>query len=126
MDYADDKLYSDLAAEAIEGWHALNERRGRPLYHEDGFLVLTSHPLESPAVERQSYDLLREAGWPLERLDSGSVAERFPLWNAEHYTDGYYNPRGGGPKRGRRCRSWRWRQRARVSKYVRGSRRRRY
>ena len=40
MDYADDKLYSDLAAEAIEGWHALNERRGRSLYHEDGFLVL--------------------------------------------------------------------------------------
>ena len=72
MDYADDKLYSDLAAEAIEGWHVWNERRGRPLYHEDGFLVLTSHPLESPAVERQSYDLLTAAGWPLERLDSGA------------------------------------------------------
>ena len=100
MDYADDKLYSDLAAEAIEGWHALNERRGRPLYHEDGFLVLTSHPLESPAVERQSYDLLTAAGWPLERLDSGTVAERFPLWNAEHYTDGYYNPRGGWAEAG--------------------------
>ena len=100
MDYADDRLYSDLAAEAIEGWHALNERRGRPLYHEDGFLVLTSHPLESPAVERQSYDLLTAAGWPLERLDSGTVAERFPLWNAEHYTDGYYNPRGGWAEAG--------------------------
>ena len=95
MDYADDELYSDLAAEAIEGWHALNERRGRPLYHEDGFLVLTSRPLEEGAVERQSYDLLTAAGWPLERLDSTSVAERFPMWNAERYTDGYFNPRGG-------------------------------
>ena len=100
MDYADDQLYSDLAAEAIEGWHALNERRGRRLYHEDGFLVLTSHPMESPAVERQSYDLLTAAGWLLERLDSGALAERFPLWNAEHYTDGYYNPRGGWAEAG--------------------------
>lgn len=100
MDYADDKLYSDLAAEAIEGWHALNERRGRPLYHEDGFLVLTSRPLEAGTVERQSYDLLTAAGWPLERLDSGSVSERFPLWNAEHYTGGYFNPRGGWAEAG--------------------------
>ena len=100
MDYGDDKLYSDLGAEAIEGWHVWNERRGRPLYHEDGFLILTSHPLEQGAVERQSYDLLTAAGWPLERLDSKSVADRFPLWNAEHYTDGYFNPRGGWAEAG--------------------------
>ena len=100
MDYADDTLYSDLAVEAIEGWHALNERRGRPLYHEDGFLVLTSHPLDEGVVERKSYDLLTAAGWPLERLDSSSVAERFPMWNAGHYTDGYFNPRGGWAEAG--------------------------
>ena len=100
MDYGDDKLYSDLGAEAIEGWHIWNERRGRPLYHEDGFLVLISHPLEGGVVERQSYDLLTAAGWPLERLGSAAVAERFPLWNAEHYTDGYFNPRGGWAEAG--------------------------
>ena len=100
MDYGDDKLYSDLGAEAIEGWHVWNERRGRPLYHEDGFLVLTSHPLEGGVVERQSYDLLTAAGWPLERLGSAAVAERFPLWNAQHYTDGYFNPRGGWAEAG--------------------------
>ena len=95
MDYGDDKLYSDLGAEAIEGWHVWNERRGKPLYHEDGFLVLTSLPLEPGAVERQSYDLLTAAGWPLERLNSELVAERYPQWNSQHYTDGYFNPRGG-------------------------------
>ena len=72
MDYADDKLYSDLAAEAIEGWHLWNRRRGRPLYHEDGFLVLTSHPLESPAVERQS---LRPAH--RRRVASGAAGLQF-------------------------------------------------
>ena len=95
MDYGDDKLYSDLGAEAIDGWHAWNEKRGRPLYHEDGFLVLTSNPLELPAVERQSYDLLTAAGWPLQRLNSETVAEMYPQWNSEQYTDGYFNPRGG-------------------------------
>ena len=95
MDYGDDRLYSDLGAEAIEGWHVWNDWRGRPLYHEDGFLVLTSNPLELPAVERQSYDLLTDAGWPLQRLNSETVAERYPLWNSQHYTDGYFNPRGG-------------------------------
>ncbi len=95
MDYGDDKLYSDLGAEAIEGWHIWNERRGRPLYHEDGFLVLSSLPMEAGSVERQSFDLLTAAGWPLERVDSDSIARRFPFWNAEHYTDGYLNPRGG-------------------------------
>ena len=100
MDYADDKLYSDLAAEAIDGWHVWNERRGKALYHEDGFLVLTSAPLEGDVVERQSYDLLTAAGWPLQRLNSESVGERFPLWNSEHYTDGYFNPRGGWAEAG--------------------------
>ena len=95
MDYGDDKLYSDLGAEAIEGWHVWNEKRGKLLYHEDGFLVLTSAPLEPGTVERQSYDLLTAEGWPLQRLNSESVGERFPLWNSEHYTDGYFNPRGG-------------------------------
>ena len=95
MDYADDKLYSELAAEAIAEWHVWNERNGTELYHEDGFLVLTSEPLEGKTVERQSYDLLTAAGWPLERLGSETVAERFPQWNADHYIDGYFNPRGG-------------------------------
>ena len=95
MDYGDDKLYSDLGAEAIDGWHAWNDERGKPLYHEDGFLVLIGRPLEPGAVERQSYDLLRAEGWPLERLNSEIVAERYPLWNSNHYTDGYFNPRGG-------------------------------
>ena len=95
MDYGDDTLYSDLGAEAIEGWHLWNERRGRPLYHEVGFLVLTSLPMEPGAVERQSFDVLTAAGWPLQLLNAETVAERYPAWNSGHYSDGYFNPRGG-------------------------------
>ena len=99
MDYASDQLYSDLAAEAIAGWHDWNRRattpHPRPLYHETGFLVLTSNPMHPGTVERQSYDLLTAAGWPLERLDSAAIARRFPQWNTARYTDGYLNPHGG-------------------------------
>ena len=100
MDYAGDQLYSDLAAEAIAGWHEWNGRRGRPLYHETGFLVLTGRPMDPGTVERQSYDLLTAAGWPLERLDSAAIAARFPSWNAARYIDGYLNPRGGWAEAG--------------------------
>ena len=100
MDYAGDQLYSDLAAEAIAGWHEWNRRRGRPLYHETGFLVLTGRPMAPGTVERQSYDLLTAAGWPLERLDSAAIAARFPQWNAARYIDGYLNPRGGWAEAG--------------------------
>ena len=100
MDYAGDQLYSDLAAEAIEGWHSWNRRRGRPLYHEDGFLVLSSQPVDDGSVEGQSFGLLTEAGWPLERVDGGDVARRFPFWNSGRYSGGYFNPRGGWAEAG--------------------------
>lgn len=104
MDYADDRLYSDFAAEAMAGWREWNRRRdaGRqgPLYHEAGFLVLTSGPMEGGSVERRSYDLLTAAGWPLERLDSAAIARRFPLWDAGRYIDGYFNPYGGWAEAG--------------------------
>lgn len=105
MDYADDRLYSDLAAEAMDGWREWNLRREtgrgpRPLYHEAGFLVLTSRPMEVGSVERRSYDLLTAAGWPLERLDAAAIARRFPMWDAGHYTDGYFNPYGGWAEAG--------------------------
>ena len=95
MDYGSDRLYSALAAEAIEGWHEWNARWGRNVYHEDGFLLLASQPLDQGGFERDSYDVLTGEGWPLQRMAPGAIAERFPGWNANHYVDGYLNPRAG-------------------------------
>jgi glycine/D-amino acid oxidase-like deaminating enzyme len=95
MDYGADRLYSLLAAEAIEGWRQWNDRWGREVYHEDGFLLLSSHSLDQGGFERDSYETLTGEGWALQRLEPGSIARRFPGWNAEHYVDGYLNPRAG-------------------------------
>lgn len=95
MDYGADGLYSSLGAEAIEGWHRWNARWGRDLYHEDGFLLMTSVPMASGSFEQDSYSLLTERGFPLEKLPAGDLASRYPHWNADHYIDGYFNPRAG-------------------------------
>ena len=58
MDYGGDGLYSSLGAEAIDGWHSWNACWGRDLYHEDGFLLMTSLPMASGSFEQNSYNLL--------------------------------------------------------------------
>ncbi len=95
MDYGADGLYSSLGAEAIEGWHRWNACWGRDLYHEDGFLLMTSVPMASGSFEQDSYSLLTERGFPLEKLPYGDLASRYPHWNGDHYIDGYFNPRAG-------------------------------
>ncbi len=100
MDYGADGLYSDLAADAIKGWRLWNARWGRDLYHEDGFLLMTSVPMAAGAFEQDSYNLLTGRGFPLERLDPGDLARRFPNWNSEHYIDGYFNPTAGWAEAG--------------------------
>ena len=95
MDYGADGLYSSLGAEAIEGWHRWNACWGRDLYHEDGFLLMTSVPMASGSFEQDSYSLLTERGFPLEKLPYGDLTSRYPHWNGDHYIDGYFNPRAG-------------------------------
>ena len=95
MDYGDDGLYSSLCAEAIEGWHRWNAGWGQELYHEDGFLLMSSVPMAAGSFEQDSYSLLTQRGFPLERLSPGDLAGRYPHWNSDHYIDGYFNPRAG-------------------------------
>ena len=100
MDYGADGLYSSLGAEAIDGWHAWNQRWGRDLYHEDGFLLMSSVPMAAGSFEQDSYRLLTGRGFPLERLAAGELAQKHPHWNADHYIDGYFNPRAGWAEAG--------------------------
>ena len=94
MDYGTDALYSRLGAEAIAGWQQWNARWGRPLYRQDGFLVLSSRPIDA-APEGDSLRTLTAEGWPVERLDSPTIRLNYPQWNFDRYTDGYFNPNGG-------------------------------
>ena len=100
MDYGSDRLYSLLAAEAIDGWHRWNADWGRELYHEDGFLLLASQPMSEGGFEADSFGLLTGEGWPLRQLDGAEIARRFPGWNSARYIDGYLNPRAGWAEAG--------------------------
>ena len=100
MDYGADGLYSTLGADAIEGWHRWNAGWGRDLYHEDGFLLMSSVPMAAGSFEQDSYTLLSSRGFPLEKLSPGDLSSRYPHWNAVHYIDGYFNPRAGWAEAG--------------------------
>jgi len=95
MDYGDDAFYAELGERAIHGWHAWNRHWESPLYHEDGFLLMTREPMLPGEFEAEGFRLLTERGVPVERVDRATLELRFPAWNGANYADGYFNPRAG-------------------------------
>lgn len=100
-DYGGDELYTAMAETALTGWNLWNERWGEALYHQDGFLVLSTDRLQAGRFEYDSLALLERRGHRLERLRADERATRFPAWSVEHYPDGYFNPRAGWVESGR-------------------------
>jgi sarcosine oxidase / L-pipecolate oxidase len=100
-DYGGDALYTAMAERALAGWDRWNERWGEPLYHQDGFLLLSADPLEPGRFEHDSLTLLEQRGHRLERLHADERATRFPAWSLGRYPDGYFNPRAGWVESGK-------------------------
>lgn len=100
MDYGTDAHYTAMMEEALRGWDAWNSRWDETLYHEDGFLLLSSGSLRPGGFEHDSWTLLRARGHAPEGLDAAAVAARFPDWSAR-FPEGYFNPRGGWAESGR-------------------------
>lgn len=100
MDYGADELWTELGRRSLTRWREWNRESGEPLFHEDGFLVLTRAPMQPGGFEFESFQFLARLGEKLERLDSAAVAKRFPAWAADKYPDGYFNPTGGWAESG--------------------------
>ena len=100
MDYGSDRFYHELAELALEGWDRWNRDWSRPLYHEDGFLILAPAPMAPGGYEYESYTVLRARGYTPERLDARSDSGRYPEWNLTRYPDGYLNARAGWAESG--------------------------
>jgi len=101
VDYGADETYTALAERAREGWLRWNEELGEELYHEDGLLMLAQGAMARGDFTYESYHLLQKRGHELQRLDAETIARRYPAWNAQLYSDGYYNPKGGYAESGR-------------------------
>ena len=103
MEYGTDEEYMDMALDSLEGWRAWNEVFDRPLYHETGFLILTSEPLEYDfeSFAGASYINLLKRGYHSDRLNPQLIAAMFPAFNSEVYHDGFFNPIGGYVESGR-------------------------
>lgn len=100
LDYGADAFYCQLMETALTRWRTWNRGWSRPLFHEVGFCVLTSAPLERGTFEGDSFALLSQRKHPLIRLDGAAIAARFPAWRTGRYVDGYVNPRAGWAESG--------------------------
>jgi glycine/D-amino acid oxidase-like deaminating enzyme len=97
VEYGTDEQYMDMALDSIEGWRVWNTGFERPLYHEVGFLVLTTEPLEYDfeSFAGASYVNVLKRGLQVDRLNPQLIAAMFPAFNSEVFKDGFYNPTGG-------------------------------
>jgi glycine/D-amino acid oxidase-like deaminating enzyme len=101
MDYGADELYTAMCEPALAGWNDWNTRWKSPLYHEDGFLLLTSGAMEPGGFEYESFGVLQRRGHAPERISAGDLPARFPAWQADKYRDGYFNARAGWVESGK-------------------------
>lgn len=101
MDYGSDALYMSMMEEALAVWDRWNLEWAEPLYHQDGFLLLTQREMEPGGLEYDSFQLLKNRGHTPQRLTSHILKTRYPAWNAGKYADGYFNPRAGWAESGR-------------------------
>jgi len=95
MDYGADGFYVELMERALPLWREWNARWSHPLFHEDGFLLLSRDRLRSGTFEGDSLALLSSRGHALQRIDAGTLQARWPAWAPSVYVDGYFNPEAG-------------------------------
>lgn len=95
MDYGPDAFYAGMAEAALAEWRRWNEAPDVPLYHEDGFLILSGDGMGAGSFEGESYEVLREMGHEPEDVTPDVMESRFPAWAAGRFRAGYFNPRAG-------------------------------
>jgi len=100
MDYGADEFYMELMEAAFEGWEAWNKSWGIPLFHQTGMMVLAGGPMIPGGFEHDSFELLKRRGHQPEHLQADQLMERFPVWDATDFPEGYFNPRGGWAESG--------------------------
>ncbi len=100
MDYGSDVFYHELAEAALGVWDRWNAEGLRPLYHQDGFLLLSHRPLEEGGFEADNLRTLQARGYAPERVGGAELERRYPAWRGDDFPDGYLSPRAGWAESG--------------------------
>jgi glycine/D-amino acid oxidase-like deaminating enzyme len=93
--YGADEEYAALAERSIPLWRKWNRELGAELYHEVGFLFLRQLQMQPGDFEFESLRVLKQHGREVKRIDSATLRECFPAWNAERYCDGIFERHAG-------------------------------
>ena len=99
--YGADEDYTEMAERSIARWHEWNREFGIDLYHENGVLFICQAEMEPGGFEHETFELLKMRGHKVERIGPERLRERFPMFNAERFRDGVYDPAGGFAESGR-------------------------
>jgi glycine/D-amino acid oxidase-like deaminating enzyme len=99
--YGADEDYTALAERSIELWPQWNEQFAAELYHEVGFLFLRRRAMQPGDFEYESFNLLKQRGHQVERMNPARLRELFPAWNADLYQDGFFESGAGYVESGR-------------------------
>lgn len=107
LEYGADAEYTDMCELALAGWARWNAEAAaaglpRPLFYEDGLLVLAGprHGLRAGAFEGDSLREMRARGHAVEELpdDAAALARRFPAFRGvaqNAFAGGFFDPRSG-------------------------------
>jgi sarcosine oxidase len=86
-----DRLYAQLAVDALKLWRELEGASGDRLLTPTGVLMIGR---DEGSSERETYDALRSLDLAAELLDSSETARRFPQFNAAAFEFAVYDPNG--------------------------------
>lgn len=97
VEYGKDLEYMEMTIESIAKWKEWNEWFNEVLYHEVGYVMVTSDNINSdtPSFEKDSYQAGLKRGMKLELLDAKTIAELYPVLQTGKDFTGFFNPMGG-------------------------------
>jgi monomeric sarcosine oxidase len=91
-EYGPNSIYTEMVARSLPLWSDLAKETNRHLYTETGVLTLG---VTGDGQTIQGYQVMQNAGLPVELLTAVEVSRRFPQFSLQDYDCVTYNPRGG-------------------------------
>ncbi|PCI35997.1 MAG: hypothetical protein COB53_10440 [Elusimicrobia bacterium] len=88
-------VYAPWVSRARELWIDLQREWGKPIFHQTGFLALSSGSFEPGQWEYDSFRVLSDLGHPVQSWDMQTAVSRFPGFKSDGLNFATYNPDAG-------------------------------